>query len=267
MSFWNKFGQIFTGTNPVILIIEIIFFAVIFYYLFCTTKMGGASWVNIFIIALTLIVVLLAPTITSAYLAILIALATIAIIVIVLFQAEVRRNLFMLSFLKKENKMAGTRYKNRISEEDVQGYISEIVKALFNLSKQNIGALVILANDNIPQVVLDSGVLINAQISSQLIESIFNTKSPLHDGAMLINNAKIQSVGCFLQLSRDTTIPKELGTRHRAGIGITETTNVTALIVSEETGVISIVQHGKMQRYADHEMLQKTLLDYFWKEL
>ena len=100
-----------------------------------------------------------------------------------------------------------------------------------------------------------------------MIESIFNAKSPLHDGAMLINNARIQSVGCFLQLSRDTTIPKELGTRHRAGIGITETTNVTALIVSEETGVISIVQHGKIQRYADHEMLQKTLLDYFWKEL
>ncbi len=267
MSFWNKIVQVFTGINPIILTLEIILFTIVFYYLFCIPKLGGASWVNILTIAVSLVVVLLAPSVESGYLSLLVTLSTTAIITIVLFQSEVRRNIFMLSFLKKENKMTGTRYKNRISEKDVQDYINEIVKALFNLSKQNIGALIILSNDNIPQVVLDSGVPINAQISSQLIESIFNAKSPLHDGAMLINNARIQSVGCFLQLSRDTTIPKELGTRHRAGIGITETTNVTALIVSEETGVISIVQHGKIQRYADHEMLQKTLLDYFWKEL
>ena len=238
MSFWNKIVQVFTGINPIILTLEIILFTIVFYYLFCIPKLGGASWVNILTIAVSLVVVLLAPSVESGYLSLLVTLSTTAIITIVLFQSEVRRNIFMLSFLKKENKMTGTRYKNRISEKDVQDYINEIVKALFNLSKQNIGALI-----------------------------IFNAKSPLHDGAMLINNARIQSVGCFLQLSRDTTIPKELGTRHRAGIGITETTNVTALIVSEETGVISIVQHGKIQRYADHEMLQKTLLDYFWKEL
>ena len=265
MNFWNKILQIFTETNPVILTIQILFFAIMFYYLFSTTKKGGASWVNFVIIAIPILVFFIMPSPKPLYL--FICLLAIFIIVIILFQAEVRRNLFMLNIIKKETKSISSKYKKKMSEEEVQGYINEIVKALFNLSKQNIGALVILSNDNVPQVVLDSGVSLDAKISSQLIESIFNTKSPLHDGAMLINNAKIQSVGCFLQLSRDTNIPKELGTRHRAGIGITEISNVTALIVSEETGVISIVQHGKMQRYVDHAMLQKTLIDYFWKEL
>lgn len=268
MSFWNKIVQIFSE-HTILVVLQIIFFAVLFYYLFRTTKLGGASWVNIIIMLLPILLIFILPanSATERYIYVLICVATLSIVVIVLFQAEVRRHLYMPNLLKKDAKSMGSKHKNKISEEEIQGYINEIVKALFNLSKQNIGALVILSNDNIPQIVLDSGVLLNAQISSQLIESIFNTKSPLHDGAMLINNAKIQSVGCFLQLSRDTTIPKELGTRHRAGIGITETTNVTALIVSEETGVISIVQHGKIQRYIDHETLQKTLKDYFWKEL
>ena len=84
---------------------------------------------------------------------------------------------------------------------------------------------------------------------------------------MVINGSKIHAAGCFLPLSQEVNLPKELGTRHRAGIGITETINVTALIVSEETGIISIAQGGKIKRYVDSEMLRQTLKEYYWQEL
>ena len=135
------------------------------------------------------------------------------------------------------------------------------------MSKDNIGALIILANDNLPRQVLESGVAIDGKISTQLIEGIFFPKAPLHDGAMVINNYKVQAAGCFLPLTQNVNIPKELGTRHRAGIGITETSNVIALIVSEETGIITIAQRGKISRYADYDLLRKTLNDYYWKDL
>ena len=117
----------------------------------------------------------------------------------------------------------------------------------------------------------------DARISSALIESVFFPKTPLHDGALIINGTRVQAAGCFLPLSQEYNHPKELGTRHRAGIGITETrhragigitetVNVTSIIVSEETGIISIAQGGKIKRYADSEMLNQTLKEYYWQE-
>ena len=84
---------------------------------------------------------------------------------------------------------------------------------------------------------------------------------------MIINGTKIQAAGCFLPLSQEINLPKELGTRHRAGIGITETINVTCIIVSEETGVISVAHGGKLKRYADTEMLKNTLTTFYWKDM
>ena len=130
-----------------------------------------------------------------------------------------------------------------------------------------VGAIIILANGNMPKTIIDSGVIIDSEISSALIESIFFPKTPLHDGAMVINGSKVHAAGCFLPLSQEVNLPKELGTRHRAGIGITETISVTSLIVSEETGIISIAQGGKIKRYVDSEMLRQTLKEYYWQEL
>ena len=84
---------------------------------------------------------------------------------------------------------------------------------------------------------------------------------------MIINGTKIQVAGCFLPLSQEINLPKELGTRHRAGIGITETVNVTSIIVSEETGVISVAHGGKLKRYADTEMLKTTLKSFYWQDM
>ena len=131
------------------------------------------------------------------------------------------------------------------------------------MSKQDVGALIILASAPMPNSILESGTYINGDITSQLIESIFFPKTPLHDGAMIISGVNVLSAGCFLPLSQEINLPQELGTRHRAGIGITETIEVTAIIVSEETGIISVAQKGKLKRYLDNETLKRILTEYY----
>ena len=145
-------------------------------------------------------------------------------------------------------------------EEKIQNCISEIIKALQNMSKNDVGAIIVLSTGNVPNQILDSGVRLDSDISSELIESVFFPNTPLHDGAMIINGTKIVATGCFLPLSQNIDkIPKDLGTRHRAGIGVTETLDVMSFIVSEETGIISVARAGQITRYADTEILKRTL--------
>ena len=153
-------------------------------------------------------------------------------------------------------------------EEKIRICINEIIKALQNMSKARIGAIIVLSTGNVPSQIIDSGIKLDSDISSQLIESVFFPKTPLHDGAMIINDTKIVASGCFLPLSQKIeNIPKELGTRHRAGLGVTETIDVISLIVSEETGVISIARAGKITRYVNAEMLKNILSQYYWQEI
>ena len=179
-----------------------------------------------------------------------------------LFPTEVRR-----IFLSKAKDRSSDLNKGEKPKIEVEECISNIIKALQNMSKNDIGALIVLSNGNLPKQVLDSGITLNADISSQLLEGIFFPKAPLHDGAVILSGHKIRAAGCFLPLTQSLDYPKELGTRHRAGIGITEVANVTAIIVSEETGIISIVKQGRITRYADYEKLRATLEEYNWKDL
>ena len=143
--------------------------------------------------------------------------------------------------------------------------ITAIVKAVQSLSKANIGALIVLSNGNLPREIVESGVTLNSSISNQLIEGIFIPKAPLHDGAMIINGDKIQAAGCFLPLTQKE-FPKDYGTRHRAGIGVTEVADVSTIIVSEETGIVSVVKRGDITRYVDSENLKRFLREYYWKD-
>ena len=246
--------------------LEIILFVIVFYYVFKILKNSNAKGVIAVFILFTLVtgIVFIGNERLPGY-AFLIFPIVFAAMVMIIFNVEVKRDILNIGspkFLTKEpDKQA------HVTKEEVERYIADIIRALQNMSKDNIGALIILANDNIPRQVLESGVMMDARISAQLIEGIFFPKAPLHDGAMVINNYKIQAAGCFLPLTQNVNIPKELGTRHRAGIGITETSDVIALIVSEETGIITIAQRGKISRYADYDLLRKTLGDYYWKDL
>ena len=187
------------------------------------------------------------------------------ICVVVMFSTEIKRNVWNT----KNTKIISSEMANTVrnTHQVVTHNINEIIKALQNMSKNDIGAILVFSNTKIPTSIIDSGVKLDSDISSALIESIFFPKTPLHDGAIIIQNDKIQAAGCFLPLSQETDLPKELGTRHRAGIGVTEMLNVTAIIVSEETGIISIAKGGKITRYADSETLRKTLKEYYWQDL
>lgn len=185
--------------------------------------------------------------------------------ILVLYSVEVKRIIWQRRMPKMNDVKHG---EVSYDEEGVQKCIAEIIKALQNMSKNDVGAILVLANGNVPAQILESGVKLDSDISSELIESVFFPKTPLHDGAMIIYGNKIVSAGCFLPLSQNVdSIPKDLGTRHRAGIGITETIDVITFIVSEETGIISIARAGKIVRYADIEMLKKTLANYYWEDL
>ena len=187
---------------------------------------------------------------------------------LILFNVEVKKSLWDVHLAKEtgHEKLVGTNQEVR-PQADTERCITNIIKALQNMSKNNVGALVVLSRGSLPKQVLQSGVTLDAEISAQLIEGVFFPKAPLHDGALVIHGHKIQAAGCFLPLTQKTSYPKDYGTRHRAGIGITEVANVISLVVSEETGIISIIKQGNVTRYADADMLADALKDYYWQEM
>lgn len=149
------------------------------------------------------------------------------------------------------------------SEDDLRDAANEIVKATQNMSKNDIGAIIIIAPSTVPSNIVDTGTRLDALLSAPLLESIFNPKTPLHDGAIVIKGNVIIAAGCFLPLSQDITISKDLGTRHRAAMGIAEESDVLAIVVSEETGIISTVRGHEFKRFMTSEKLIEELEDVF----
>ena len=188
-------------------------------------------------------------------------------VMLLIFSAELKKYFWDIHTTKEKvaEKTAGG--SEVVSQAETERCITNIVKALQNMSKNNVGALIVLSRGGLPKQVMQSGTILGAEISKQIIEGIFFPKSPLHDGAMVIQGHKIQAAGCLLPLTQKTNYPKEYGTRHRAAIGITEVANVISLVVSEETGIISIVKQGNVTRYADYDMLMEALKDYYWQEM
>lgn len=187
-------------------------------------------------------------------------------VMLIFFSVEVKKYFWDVHKSKNLTVDKETGAKELRTAADTDRCITNIVKALQNMSKNNIGALIVLSHGNLPRQVLESGTDVDAEISTQLIEGIFFPKAPLHDGAMVIRGYKIQAAGCFLPLTQKTSYPKEYGTRHRAAIGITETANVISLVVSEETGIISIIDAGEVKRYADTDMLVEKLTKFYKEE-
>lgn len=261
------FWKTFTGSSEfvVALSVSVIVFSILYFYMIkflFDNNSGGLVTVFVLSMILGAGIVFLSEMNSAIYLLI---PAIYIVVIIVLYSVELKR----LIWARTNMKLADVKHIGRsYDEEKVEKCINEIIKALQNMSKNDTGAIIVLATDNVPSQIIDSGVKIDADISSALIESVFFPKTPLHDGAMIISDTKIVAAGCFLPLSQNMDkIPKDLGTRHRAGIGVTETIDVVSLIVSEETGIISIARAGRLSRYADFETLKKTLNKYYWQEL
>ncbi len=173
--------------------------------------------------------------------------------VIIIFQPEIRRGLEHIGRSAFED----VHYAN--DKESINIAINEIVNAVHNLSETKTGALIVMEQKTGLAEIVSSGTILDANVSSNLLENIFVVNTPLHDGATIIRNNKILASGCVLPLTNNNNINKKLGTRHRAGLGLSEVSDALIIIVSEETGVVSLAINGKLSRGYDKERLRNIL--------
>lgn len=171
----------------------------------------------------------------------------------IVFQPELRRAL---------EKLGRGRFFDRsllsLKEEDKSRMINEVVRAVQVLSKNNLGALIVIERVTGLKEYIDTGTRIDGLVSSEFLTNLFVPKTPLHDGACIIQGDRVAAAGCFLPLS-DAEQVQELGSRHRAGVGITEYSDALTIIVSEETGTISLAQEGKLHKLLDENVLKQRL--------
>lgn len=173
-------------------------------------------------------------------------------ILIIVFQDEIRKALTQVG---RNPFFTST---NTVEELSI---VEEICQAAQTLATQRLGALIVIERETGLKNYIEAGVSLDSKVSADLIISVFQTASPIHDGALIIRNARISSAGCLLPLSRDSALKKEFGTRHRAALGLTHETDAVVVVVSEERAEISLAHHGKMERYLNTESLRKHLLD------
>ena len=175
-----------------------------------------------------------------------------ALVLIVLFQPEIRRGLEQIG--------RGKIFDSLQSQQGMETS-GELIRAMLNMSKQRVGALIAVQRKVALGDILETGTEINGRVSAPLIETIFKTGTALHDGAMVIDGDTILAASCFLPLTSRQDLPQELGTRHRAGIGLSEISDAVVFIVSEETGQISAVVEGKLMRNLSAGGIRRLLMD------
>jgi diadenylate cyclase len=181
----------------------------------------------------------------------------IVLAVVILFQPEIRRTLARV----------GERHLFRsLSSVESSKFIEETVKAAVSMANKRIGALIVLERDTDLSTIIEMGTELDAKVTKEILVSIFLPYSPIHDGAAIIRNGRIIAAGCFLPLTLSSNLSKSLGTRHRAAVGLTEESDAVIVVVSEETGEISVVRNGAIEHNADAPALRKTLSDLFVKK-
>ena len=183
-----------------------------------------------------------------------------AIVLVILFQPELRKALERMGSSRVFRK--GGR---KSLDEERDTIISEIIQTIMDLSKRRVGALIVFEQQTGLQDVIETGTRLNAEISAPLLENIFEPNTPLHDGAVVIRDDMIEAAACILPLAEASGVSRELGTRHRAAVGISENTDAIVIVVSEETGVISMAQDGVLTRpmtsHDLHALLKKLYSD------
>lgn len=183
-----------------------------------------------------------------------------AIVLVILFQPEFRKALERMGRSRVFKK--GAR-KNTNDEKNL--IISEIIQTIMDLSKRRVGALIVFEQQTGLQDVIETGTRLNADISAPLLENIFEPNTPLHDGAVVIRDTEIMAAACILPLAEASGVSRELGTRHRAAVGISENTDAIVLVVSEETGIVSLARDGSLTRPLTVKALEELLKDVYAK--
>lgn len=174
----------------------------------------------------------------------------------IVFQPELRRALEQLG----RGKIFPRSFYDA-EDEELKYFMDELLKAIPVLVKKRIGALIVLERETGLKDFIETGIRIEGTATAELLINIFMPRSPLHDGAVIIKGNTVAAAGCFLPLTENPNLSKELGTRHRAALGITEITDAVAIVISEETGVISLAHEGKLTRYLDEKTLRSTLIN------
>jgi diadenylate cyclase len=180
------------------------------------------------------------------------------IALLIVFQPELRRGLEQLG----RGRMIIRPFFS-LGEEEVNKIINEIARAVQVFNKNKIGALIVLERQTGINEYIETGIPIGANVTAELLVNIFIPNTPLHDGAAIIRNDKVMAAGCFLPLTDNQNLSKELGTRHRAGLGVTEQSDAVSIIVSEETGTISVAVDGKLTRYLEIKTLKEMIKNLF----
>ena len=181
----------------------------------------------------------------------------IVLAVVILFQPEIRRALAH---------MGERRFFKVLSPVESSKFIEEVVKASVSMANKRIGALLVLERETDLTTIVEMGTNLDARVSKEILTSIFLPYSPIHDGAAIIRNGRITAAGCFLPLTLSANISKALGTRHRAAVGLTEETDAVVVVVSEETGEISVVINGVIDSNLDAPKLRKTISQLFVRQ-
>ena len=247
--FWNIFNR--PQLND---LLDILIVAVLIYQMIMLTRDTRASEVLkgfLLLVGASLLSSLLGLTALTWVLKQILSNGT--LVLVVLFQPEIRRVLEQLG--------RGAKMEHFQSDgEENQRIISEITQCLTSLSRRRVGALIVFERRTGLKDVMETGTRLDSTISAPLLENIYEPNTPLHDGAVIIRGTRIVSAACMLTtLSESNAITRDLGTRHRAAIGISETTDALVLIVSEETGVISMARDGKLTRHLDAKAIGEIL--------
>ncbi|MDR4988551.1 MAG: diadenylate cyclase CdaA [Bacteroidales bacterium] len=249
-------------------VLDVLLVAVLFYQLYVLIRGTGA--INIFLGILSIyllwwLVRLFEMELLTAILGQFISVGVLALIIV--FQPEIRRFLLVLgkrSFIKKGSRDILKNLWNIDTETDL--IIPPVVNAIEGFSEQKTGALIVITNEQELESFMETGQKMDAQVSEQLLASIFYKNSPLHDGAVIISNNRIKAARCVLPVSEVKRFPVSLGLRHRAALGVTEQSDAVALVVSEQTGRISFCKGGEIKRNIKPLQLKELLAKEFLSE-
>ncbi len=242
-------------------IIEIIILAIAFYEIIAWFKKTKA-WILVKGIVIILGFTLIASIFNlNTILWIMSQTLSVGIIALaIIFQPELRKALEQIGRKNFFSDILSLDSNKRVSERFSDKTINELVKAAYELGRTKTGALIVIEQDYSLFDYVKTGIDVDAVITSQLLINIFEHNTPLHDGAVIIKGNRVVSATCYLPLSDNMGLSKELGTRHRAGVGISEATDAFTIIVSEETGKVSVTQNGQLIRNVDGEHLRTLLI-------
>ena len=251
---WNLTHRI-----GIIDIIDILIVAAIIYELLLLTRhtRGSALLKGLFLLLVIMVVSNLLGLKSLNWL-LLAILQNGALVLVILFQPELRKALERMG----RSKLL-TKSNRRNVDEERDTVISEIVQTVVDLSRRRVGALLVFERQTGLEDVIETGTRLNAEVSAPLLENIFEPNTPLHDGAAVIRDDQVIAAACILPLAEASGVSRELGTRHRAAVGISENTDAAVVVVSEETGIVSMARDGALKRPLSTDELKAFLNDYY----